>query len=107
MAEAFKPRRWFDATISLQWLVGAAISALAAAGATAGVWFSLVGRVQALELRDVDHAAHFARIEADLRQQRQDVKDQLSGIGQDVKEIRGYLMDNAAGARPDIRRWSR
>jgi len=100
-------RKWFDTTISLQWLVGAAISAIAAAGATAAVWFSLVGRVQALELKDIDHAAHFSRIEADLRQQRADVKEQLKGIGQDVKEIRGYLMDNAAGNRPDMRRWSR
>ncbi|WP_342052006.1 MULTISPECIES: hypothetical protein [unclassified Cupriavidus] len=101
------PRKWFDATISLQWLVGAAISAIAAAGATAAVWFSLVGRVQALELKDIDHAAHFARIEENLRQQRQETTEKLNAIGQNVEKIRDYLLDNAAGQRPEIKRWTR
>jgi len=100
-------RGWFDFTISLQWLIGAVISALVGAITGAAIWFGLVGRVQALESRDQDHAAHFARIESDMRQQRADVKEQLTDIGGDVKEIRRYLMDNAAGARPDIRRWAR
>lgn len=100
-------RGWFDFTISLQWLIGAIISALVGAFTGAAIWFGLVGRVNALEARDNDHVAHFARIESDMRQQRADVKEQLNDIGEDVKEIRRYLMDNAAGARPDIRRWAR
>lgn len=102
-----KPRRWFDVTISLQWMVSAIVSALVGAITGTAIWFGLVGRVQALESKDIDHAAHFARIESDMRQQRQDVKEQLNDIGGDVKEIRRYLMDNAAGARPDMRRWAR
>lgn len=99
--------KWFDTRISLQWVIGAIMSALVGAITGAAIWFGLVGRVQALESVDKDHIAHFARLERDMAQQRMDVKEQLNGIGQDVKEIRGYLMDNAAGARPDIRRWSR
>ena len=99
--------KWLDNTISLQWVIGVVGSAFVGALIGAGIWFGLVGRVNALESVDKDHAAHFDRIERDIAQQRLDVKEQLNGIGQDVKEIRGYLMDNAAGARPDIRRWSR
>lgn len=100
-------RGWIDTTISIQWLVGALGSALVGAVTGAAIWFGLVGRVQALEKQDVDHAAHFVRLEADMRQQRQDVKEQLTDIGGDVKEIRRYLMDNATGARPDVGKWSR
>jgi len=105
--EQQQKRGWFDFTISLQWLVGAIVSSLVGAITGAAIWFGLVSRVQALETRDQDHASHFARIESDMRQQRADVKEQLNDIGGDVKEIRRYLMDNAAGARPDIRRWSK
>lgn len=91
-------------TVNLPTLIGSI------AGCALGIvvaWFGLVGRVQALETKDVEHASHFARLEGEMRQQRQDVKEQLNGIGEDVKEIRRYLMDNAAGARPDIRRWTK
>lgn len=107
MEQQQRKRGWFDFTISLQWLIGAVISSLIGAVTGAAIWFGLVSRVSALESQDREHGAHFARIEESMRQQRADVKEQLNDIGGDVKEIRKYLMDNAAGARPDIRRWSR
>ncbi|MDE4918339.1 putative iron-regulated membrane protein [Cupriavidus metallidurans] len=97
-------RRWIDTTINLQSIV----SALIGAGVVVVIaWFALVGRVQALEAKDVEHDARFGRMEGDQRQLRQDVKDQLSAIGQNVEKIRDYLLDNAAGQRPDIRKWAK
>lgn len=100
-------RRWFDATINIQTLISLVGSVIGTALALVVIYFTLVGRVQALEQKDIEHASHFARLESDMRQQRQDVKEQLNGIGEDVKEIRRYLMDNAAGQRPDIKRWTK
>lgn len=97
-------RRWIDTTINMQNLFSAV---LGAAVVVVLAWFALVGRVQALEAKDIEHDARFGRVDGDMRQQRQDVKEQLNGIGEDVKEIRRYLMDNAAGSRPDIRRWAK
>ncbi|CAJ0901325.1 hypothetical protein R1479_04616 [Ralstonia mannitolilytica] len=96
--------RWVDMKVNVQSLVSAVIGA--AVMATAG-WFALVGRVQALEQTDREHERHFASIESNIRQQRDDTTQKLNDIGGDVKEIRRYLMDNAAGARPDIRRWAK
>lgn len=104
MPEIEKPRKWLDTTINLQTLIG---GVLGAAIALTFAWFGLVGRVQALESKDLEHEARFVRVEGDMRQQRQDVKEQLNGIGEDVKEIRRYLMTNAAGERPDTRRWAK
>lgn len=97
-------KRWFDTTINLQSLVSALIGA---AVVVVIAWFALVGRVQALEAKDIEHDAKFNRVEADFRQQRQDVKDQLNAIGANVEKIRDYLLDNAAGNRPDIKRWAK
>lgn len=107
--------RWLDTKINLQNLVSAIIGAAVVASVA---WFALVGRVQALEQKDSEHERHFSRVEADIRMQREetsqqfrtvtnDMKDQIGGIGNDVKEIRRYLMDNAAGNRPEIRRWAK
>lgn len=112
---ATKKARWIDTTVNLQTLAG---SVLTGAVALAIAYYGVVGRVAALEQKDGEHERHFSRVEADMRQQREetnqqvraistDVKEQLSGVSNDVKEIRRYLMDNAAGARPDIRRWSK
>ncbi|MGO4763805.1 hypothetical protein AB4120_14810 [Cupriavidus sp. 2KB_3] len=99
-----KARRWIDTTINLQSLFSAV---LGAAVVVVIAWFALVGRVQALENKDIEHDARFARVDGDIRQQRQDVKDQLNAIGQNVEKIRDYLLDNAAGNRPDIKRWAK
>ena len=97
-------RRWIDTTINLQNLFSALIGA---AVVVVIAWFALVGRVQALENKDVEHEARFNRVEDNMRQQRQDMKDQLNAIGQNVEKIRDYLLDNAAGQRPDIRKWAK
>jgi len=107
--------RWIDTTVSLQTLVG---SVIGGAVALTIAYYGVIGRVSALEQKDGEHERHFSRVEADMRQQREetnqqvraistDVKEQLNGVSNDVKEIRRYLMDNAAGARPDMRRWSK
>lgn len=96
--------RWVETKINLQSLVSAIIGA--AVMATTG-YFALVGRVQALEQTDREHERHFANIEANIRQQRDDTTAKLNDIGGDVKDIRRYLMDNAAGARPDFKRWTK
>ncbi|AQW32725.1 hypothetical protein ACKZDW_04320 (plasmid) [Ralstonia syzygii subsp. celebesensis] len=102
-AQVTRPR-WIDTKINVQSLVSAAIGA--AVMATAG-WFALVGRVQALEQTDKEHERHFTNIETSIRQQRDDTTQKLNDIGGDVKDIRRYLMDNAAGARPDFKRWTK
>lgn len=104
MDEQTNRPRWIDTKINVQSLVSAAIGA--AVMATAG-WFALVGRVQALEQTDREHERHFASIEANIRQQRDDTTQKLNDIGGDVKDIRRYLMDNAAGARADFKRWTK
>jgi hypothetical protein len=103
-AKQDKAKRWLDFTVNVQSLVVSIVIAFATA---AGIYFGLVGRVAALEARDIEHAGHFARLESQMQQQRQDVKDQLNAIGQNVEKIRDYLLDNAAGQRPDIKRWTR
>ena len=102
-AQTTRPR-WLDTKINLQTVVSAMIGA--AMMATAG-WFALVGRVQALEQTDREHERHFVTIEANIRQPRDDTTAKLNDIGGDVKDIRRYLMDNAAGARPDFKRWTK
>lgn len=96
--------RWLDMKLSLQTVLSAMIGAAMMATAA---WFALVGRVQALEQTDREHERHFAAIEANVRQQRDDTTQKLNDIGGDVKDIRRYLMDNAAVARPDFKRWTK
>ncbi len=102
---------FFDVKVNVQSLV---MSAIAAAGGAIVMWYSLVGRVQTLEDHDKQHEVHFSQVERALDQQRTDVKEQLRGIGQDVKDTNKKLDDltqqlilNSAGGRPDIRRWAR
>jgi hypothetical protein len=102
--EKGRGRRWIDMTINIQALVG---SLVGAAIVMAAAWFGIVGRVEALEAKDRLHEERFRGVDAALAQQRQDVKDQLKAIGQNVEKIRDYLLDNAAGQRPDIKRWTR
>ena len=112
---AVKRPRWIDTTINVQTVVG---SVIGGAVALTIAYYGVIRRVAALEQKDREHDRQFSRVETDLRQQKDettqqvraisaDVKEQLNGVSSDVKEIRRYLMDNAAGARPDIRRWSK
>ncbi|WP_186107224.1 hypothetical protein [Burkholderia gladioli] len=111
-------RRRLDWTINVQTLVTAAFSGLlgmlVAGGSAGALWFALVARVSTLEDHDKQQEAHFAQIERALDQQRNDVKEQLRGISQDVKDTNAKIDDlsrqlylNAAGSRPDTKRWAR
>ncbi|KVE99257.1 hypothetical protein WJ03_13215 [Burkholderia vietnamiensis] len=97
--------------MNVQSLVTATIGTFAG---VAVAWYSLVGRVSALEEHDRQHEQHFARIEADMQQQRADVKDQLRSISSDVKDtnqkldqLTQQLILSTAGSRPETRRWSK
>lgn len=101
----------FDFRISVQSLLIAVIGAVVTA--TVG-WYGVIGRVSALEQRDREQEAHFARIERAMQEQRDDVRQQLRDINGSVKDtnakidsLRDMLIQNSAGARPDIKRWSR
>ena len=78
------------------------------------MWYTLVGRVSTLEEHDRQQEAHFAQIERSVDQNRTDVKEQLRGIGQDVKDTNKKLDDltqqlimSSAGNRADTKRWAR
>lgn len=96
-AQQEKPKRWLDFTINVQSLV---ISLLIAAGAGISIYFSVISDVKALQVR-------IERSEGDTKQLRQDTSEKLNAIGQNVEKIRDYLLDNAAGQRPEIKRWTR
>jgi hypothetical protein len=104
-------RGWLDGSINLQSLLA---SAAAAAGGAIVMWYSLVGRVATLEEHDKQQEVHFIQIERAVDQNRTDVKEQLRGIGQDVKDtntkldnLTQQLILSSAGTRPDTRRWAR
>ncbi|PFH26656.1 MULTISPECIES: hypothetical protein [Burkholderia] len=104
-------RKAVDMTVNVQSMV---FSALAAALGATAMWYSLVGRVQTLEEHDKQQEAHFTQMERALDQQRNDVKEQLRGIGQDVKDTNAKLdqltqqiIYSSAGNRPETRRWAR
>lgn len=78
------------------------------------MWYSLVGRVSTLEEHDRQQEVHFTQVERTIDQQRNDVKEQLRGIGQDVKDtntkldnLTQQLILSSAGNRPDTKRWAR
>lgn len=103
--------RWLDTNVNVQSLFFAVI---AAAGGAVVMWYTLVGRVSTLEEHDRQQEVHFAQIERSLDQQRTDVKEQLRGIGQDVKDTNSkldaltqQLILSSAGTRPDTKRWAR
>jgi hypothetical protein len=97
-------RKRLDFTVNVQSL---AVSVVIGVATAVGIYFGVVSRVQALEIHDNDQNKRFERIESDMRDQRRDVKEQLSAIGSNVEKIRDYLLDNAAGQRPDIRKWAK
>jgi hypothetical protein len=110
MSDVQKPR-WLDTNINVQTLFFAVV---AAAGGAVVMWYTLVGRVSTLEEHDRQQEAHFVQIERSMDQNRTDVKEQLRGIGQDVKDTNKKLDDltqqlimSSAGNRADTKRWSR
>jgi len=110
MSDVQKPR-WLDTNINVQTLFFAVV---AAAGGAVVMWYTLVGRVSTLEEHDRQQEAHFVQIERSMDQNRTDVKEQLRGIGQDVKDTNKKLDDltqqlimSSAGNRADTKRWAR
>lgn len=104
-------RRQLDMTVNVQSLL---VSVFGAAFGAIVMWYSLVGRVQALEEHDKQQETHFVQIESALTQQRSDVKESLRDIGQSVKDTNAkidylsqQLYQNAAGTRPETKRWAR
>jgi predicted membrane protein len=95
-------RRLFDTTINVQTLCAALVGA---AIAICVGWFSLVGRVEKLEGKELTQDDRMTRIERDQQQQRSDVKEQVSAVAGDVKEILRYLRDNASVPKPELKRW--
>lgn len=104
-----------DPTLNVQSLLSGVIGA---AGTIVAAWFMLAGDIRDLKSADRSHDNSIARLEAGQDRLRQDTKDQIKetvgdmreqmrDLSTDVKQIRGILMDNAAGARPEIRRWAR
>lgn len=110
MEQTTKPR-WLDLSVNIQSVL---FTMLGCAGGAIVMWYSLVGRVQALEYNDRQQDQHFTRIEGDMQQQRADVKEQLRSISADVKDtnskidaLRDQLLQNNVSNRPDVRRWAR
>lgn len=97
-------KRW-----SINWslVLTAALSAAGTAWTVNVSYFQLVARVTAVEAKNIEQDQHMTRIERSQADLKNDTAQQLRDIGGDVKEIRNYLMNNAAGQRPDISRWSR
>jgi hypothetical protein len=104
-----------DTTISLQGVISGIIGA---AGTIGVAWFFLASDVKDLKSKDQSHDASILRLEVGQDRLKQDTKEQIRDLGNDVREqmrdvssdvkqIRSYLMDNAAGARPEIKRWTR
>lgn len=105
--ESAKPtvsKRLWDMTINVQSLAMALIGGVLAVGvAYAGV----LSRVDRLEAREQGQNERMSRIEQTQIQQKADTNQQLRDISTDVKDVRNFLMNNAASSRPDVKRWVR
>lgn len=103
-AQQEKPKRWLDFTINVQSLI---VSMILAVVAGVGIYLSVITDVKALQSKALTYDERFARTDAAIERQRQETTEKLNAIGQNVEKIRDYLLDNAAGQRPDIKRWTR
>lgn len=104
-------RRIFDWSINVQGMLAGIVGATLA---IAFAWFQLVGQVEKLKDKEVSQDERMSRIEKSVDQQRDDMKQQLRDIGGNVRDtnakidqLRDMLIQNSAGSRSDIKRWSR
>lgn len=97
-------RRFLDMTINVQSLVMALIGGVLAVSVA---YVGIVSRVDKLEVREQGQDDRMTRIEQTQIQQKNDTNQQLRDISSDVKDVRNLLMNNAAAARPEIKRWAR
>lgn len=88
-------------------IVAAAMSAGGTAWAVNRSYFELIADVREIKIKNNSQDERMTRIEKDQLDQRSSTDEKLRDIGGDVKEIRNYLLNNAAGQRPEISRWSR
>ncbi|WP_186156816.1 hypothetical protein [Burkholderia gladioli] len=96
---------------ALSVVLAAAVSAGGTAFAVNRSYFDLVSDVRSIKEKNEEKNAaqdeRMSRIERDQVDQRNNIDEKLRDINADLKEVRNYLMNNAAGSRPDTRRWSR
>ncbi|CAG9193458.1 conserved exported hypothetical protein [Burkholderia gladioli] len=92
---------------ALSVVLAAAISAGGTAFAVNRSYFDLVSDVRSIKEKNAAQDERMSRIERDQTDQRNNIDEKLRDINADLKEVRNYLMNNAAGSRPDTRRWSR
>ncbi|WP_186101394.1 hypothetical protein [Burkholderia gladioli] len=92
---------------ALSVVLAAAISAGGTAFAVNRSYFDLVSDVRSINEKNTAQDERMSRIEHDQTDQRASTNEKLRDISSDLKEVRNYLLDNAAGSRPDTRRWSR
>jgi hypothetical protein len=104
MIEKTDKRHWFDTSINIQTLVtgiiGAAISLSVA-------YFTLITRVALIEA-DVSNL----KIGQHDKQQATDnslneIKGQVKDTNEKIDKLTGFLLQNSAGQRPDMQRWSK
>lgn len=97
-------RHWFDASINLQTLatgiVGAALSLAVA-------YFTLVQRVALIEadVTNLKTAQHDKQVSTD--NSLTDIKGSVKDTNEKIDKLTGFLLQNSAGQRPDMQRWSK
>lgn len=97
-------QRWFDATINMQTLVTAIIGA---AVALAIAYFTLVTRVSVIEtdvknLKDGQHER-----QQSTENSLNEIKGSVTATNSKIDQLTNFLLQNSAGQRPDIQRWSK
>lgn len=101
-------QRWLDTTISVQKVVTGVMTALTGIAIWAATWAYGIDKQVAKNTADnIEQDRHFDRVELSIQQQRNDTNQQLRDISSDVKDIRNFIMNNSAAARPDVQRWSK
>lgn len=98
------PRKWLDFTVNVQQLIWN-VGVIVVIGTS--IYFGVVKDVIVLQAQARAYDERFARTDAAIERQRQETTEKLNAIGQNVEKIRDYLLDNAAGQRPEIKRWTR
>lgn len=97
-------RRWFDTSINVQTiltgLLGAAVSLVIA-------YFTLVQRVALIEadVTNLKTAQHDKQISTD--NSLTEIKGSVHDTNEKIDKLTGFLLQNSAGQRPDMQRWSK
>lgn len=96
--------RWFDTSINVQTLVTGIVGA---AVALAVAYFTLITRVSLIE-------ADVANLKTGQHDKQQatdnalnDIKGSVKDTNDKIDKLTGFLLQNSAGTRPDMQRWSK